>query len=188
MPNRSSLSGIERYALITNIEHVQIAGVRTYTCALVVQRDRHPLTELPRHRLRGFGTSCRSPTFDCEIPHDEFDLADAHDPSVVVSRENGQVRPLRRGAILRIAGWAHEAHLVQEPSANAPIDVRRFPAGAEVGDVWRSLDRAILRHWSAPYFPATTTRAIKLVRFESSWSYSGGDDSPWPAGQEENER
>lgn len=147
----------DRYALIANLEYVQIAGIRTHSNALVLCRDHRPLAARPeyRYRLRGFSSSSRWPTFDCDVPSDEFELADACDPSIVVSSGDRDI-PLIRGAVMRISGWTHEAHLIVSPGSHAPVVVLRFPEGTSIGTVWHELDRTVLKYWDAPYFPMRT--------------------------------
>lgn len=156
----------DRYAMIANLEYVQIAGIRTHSNALVLCRDHRPLAARPeyRYRLRGFSSSSREPTFDCEVPNDEFEIADACDPSIVVSsgapvdgdRLQGSGYPLIHGAVMRISGWTQEAHLIASPGSHAPIVVIRFPEGTPIGTVWHELDQTVLKYWDAPYFPMRT--------------------------------
>ena len=158
----------DRYTLIANLEYVQIAGIRTHSNALVLCRDHRPLAALPeyRYRLRGFSSSSREPTFDCEVPSDEFELADARDPSIVVSSKDREI-PLIHGAVMRIVGWTQEAHLIVSPGSHSPIVVLRFPEGTSIGTVWHELDRTVLKYWDAPYFPMQTMVPTDYAR---DWS------------------
>ena len=117
----------DRYALIANLEYVQIAGIRTHSNALVLCRDHRPLAARPeyRYRLRGFSSSSQEPTFDCEVPSDEFELADARDPSIVISSKDRDI-PLIHGAVMRIVrldtgGSPHRESRIARPDRRAQV-------------------------------------------------------------------
>lgn len=66
---------LERYTLITDLSFVSLAGVRTFTHALLVEETRHPfLREQSHTQLRGFGAEASAPTFDVGLPSYEHEI------------------------------------------------------------------------------------------------------------------
>jgi hypothetical protein len=156
----------ERYALLTNLDYVILGGVRTYTHALLVVREKEPLDERrPRYQLRGFLTHSSLPVFDSVVPSDEFELVPAHSDQFWVESEaeDGRHRPLFRGAILRIAG-APDVHLIAEVNSSDPIDVHRFPEETDVATVWRLLEEKVAAHWTGPNMPLPHWVPAEAVR------------------------
>lgn len=152
-----------RHALITNLAYVVVSGVRTHTNALLIVREQHPLDRgAQRCLLRGFGTTATWPTFDLVVPSDEFELVPAASGEVLVSEGDG-VRPLYRGAILRITGAA-DVQLIADVNSSQPIDVHRFDRGTPIEKVWRALDDKVMTYWSAPYFPVMHFLSTRDVR------------------------
>lgn len=167
--------------VISNLEYVAISGVRTHSHAIVLLDMAYP-PAVGRYRMLGFGTSTVAQTFDVDLPSGEFQLADAVDPSIVVSSEDGGVRPLFRGAILRISGWDPEVHLIADVNSTAPIDVSRVEL--EALHLWRFVDRKIAEHWTAPYLPIPITRPTELVRRElADWDGDEAPTAPSPRGR-----
>ena len=158
-----------RYTLLTNLDYVVASGVRTYTSALLVVREPSPFDERrPRHLIRGFRTQASLPTFDLEVPSDEFTLVDAHNPSFLVASEaSGEPpRPLLREAIVRWAGMERHPDVSLVVDVNSPhgIDVHRFAAETPILQVWAVMERKIIQYWTAPFFPIVDTLPIDRVR------------------------
>lgn len=159
--DRSTTAATRPATVISNLEYVAIGGVRTHTHAIVVRDVAYPPAE-GQYRMLGFGTSTITSTFDVDVPSGEFQLTDAVSPLIMVDGENGGIRPLFRGAILRIPGWSQELHLIADVNSTSPIDVTRVDL--EVSRLWRLVDRKIAEHWSAPYLPIPITRPTEIVR------------------------
>jgi hypothetical protein len=146
---------LERYTLITNLSFVSLAGMRTFTHALLVEETQHPfLREQSRALLRGFGTEASAPTFDVCLPSYEHEIGAVHgDGRFVVLTDDG-IRPLMSHAIVRFKNGP-EVLLSVENQAK-PLDIQQW--AGEAGErtilrVWEALEQKVRAYWTAPNMP-----------------------------------
>lgn len=140
-----------RYTLITNLDYVTVRDVRTFTHALLLITEEHPLQRgTPRHLLRGFSTTPSVPTFDVVIPTATFTLEDAASHSMVTLRAgDSKPTPLMHGAIMHIPDFG-EVHLIAGVNSETGLDIKCYADGTEISQVWNDLERKVAEHWTAP--------------------------------------
>lgn len=142
----------ERYVLFTNLRWVTVNEVRTYTNALLLVEDKHPMAG-PKCRARAFGTEAAWPVFDLTIQSIKFELEQARSSAMIYG--DAGALPLAIGAILRVSG-APDFHLVVSDDAH-PVDVSRYEGDEHtVMKVWPVLEEKVARYWNRPYMPRLT--------------------------------
>lgn len=167
----------ERYTLFTNLRWVTIAApplrVRCHAHALLLCESPDILgfgreRGSPRREVRAFGVDPAEPVFDAEVPHLDYQLADARGNAIML-REDGTTKPLISGAIMTIPGVL-QAELIVEDS-DRPIDVRRFEGC--ITQVWEELGARVARYWSGPNMPQLEWLPAQYVRSRTGHKLNG---------------
>lgn len=146
----------DHYTLITNLNHVIVNGVHTYTHALLIEQKED------RCQLQGFCTDAALPIFCVRLPTAGFVLRDPQGDLVnFVTLSQYSVAGSRLD--LEIAG-APSVELWTSRGSCHPIDVCRFDAAEDLEDIEGVLRRKVAQYWSAPCIPIAHYVPVDTIR------------------------
>lgn len=141
--------------LITNIDFVEVKGVRCEAHAVLIQPPSEGLSfGQPRTQVLGFKMEPADLAFTLRLsgPETDYELVDAADPTKIFMGDSGESRPLFQGAILRVGPEGdREEMFLQVSDHKRPFQVDEI---AEHGDAFERLVRGLVaKYWMPPFMP-----------------------------------